>query len=181
MRLAGLCADRDEEMVGGERSLTGQRISTDGMRVHKFRPASYQFNVIAHQGVMDDPDLALDDTADMANQLLHGGARPGLVGERFGNFKTGPGVDAADRLSEGFGRDGAGFDADTTGKLLFFNDRNFFSELRSLNCGPLPRRTATDANEIVIVTAMHRASTVNALQDSQSYKYVTRHVQAVAH
>ena len=78
------------------------------MRVHKFRPASYQFNVVAHQGVMDDPDLAFDRfPADMANQLLHGGARPGLVGERFGNFKTGPGVDAADSLSKGFGRDGA--------------------------------------------------------------------------
>ena len=103
---------------------------------------------------MDDSDLALDDTADMASQLLHGGARPGHVGERIGEFKSGPRVDATDRLSEGFGRDGAGFNADTTGKLFFFNDGNFFSELRSLNGCPLPRRTATDANEIIIVIAM---------------------------
>src|SRR5215510_145207 len=109
---------------------------------------------------MDDPDLALDDTADMADQLLHGGARPGLVGERIGEFKTRPRVYAADRLSEGFGGDGAGFDADTTGKLLFFNDRNFFSELSSLNGCPLPCRTATDANEIIIVIAMHASSIV---------------------
>jgi len=126
VRLAGLCADSDEEMVGGECSLTGRRISADGMRIHKFRPASYQFNVVAHQRVMDDPDLALDDTADMANQLLHGGARPGLVGERFGNFKTGSGVDAADRFSEGFGRDGAGFDAETTANCFFSMTATFF-------------------------------------------------------
>lgn len=56
--------------------------------------------------------------------------------ERIGDFKTGPGVDAADSLSEGFGKDGAGFDADTTCKLLFFNDGNFFSELRCLDGGP---------------------------------------------
>ena len=89
---------------------------------------------------MDDPDLALDDTADMANQLLHGRARSRLVSEWIGEFKTGPGVDAANRLSEGFGRDGARLDADTTGKLFFFNDCNFLSELRSLNGGPLPCR-----------------------------------------
>src|SRR5262245_9150171 len=160
VRLAGFRADGDEEVVAGQHSLTGQRISADGMRVYKLSPAVYEFNVVARQGVVDDPDLSLDDTADMAYQLLHGGARPRLVGERIGEFKTGPGVVAADRLSEGFGGNGASFDADTTGKFFFFNDCNFFSELSSLNGCPLPRRTATDTNKIIIVTAMHPSSIV---------------------
>src|SRR5262245_35988243 len=130
------------------------------MRVYKLSPAVYEFNVIARQGVMDDPDLPLDDTADMAYQLLHAGAHPRLVGERIGEFKTGPGVVAADRLTEGFRRDRAGFDADATGKLFFFNDCNFFSELCCLNGCPLSRRTATEANEIIIVIAMHNASSI---------------------
>src|SRR5262249_24356401 len=159
-RVAGFCADGDEEVVGGHRSLTGQRIGADGMRVYKFRPAVYQCDIVARQGVMDDPDLALDDTADMANQLLHGGARPGRVGEWIGEFKTRPRVYAADRLSESFRRDGAGFDANTTGELLFFYDCNFFSELGSLNGRPLSGRTATDANKIIIVIVMHASSIV---------------------
>src|SRR5262249_46141727 len=129
-----------------------QRLDQHRMRIDERGPAVNHFDVVPGQCVPDDLDLALDDAPHVADQLLHRG--PEVRPEMTRGFDAGGGIIPADRLAKGFRRNRAGLDAHPPDAPLFFDDSDPLAELRSLNGGPLPGRSAADADEVDVIRAL---------------------------
>jgi hypothetical protein len=152
---AGTGAHGNQNVLGAQRPLAVHRIDAQSVGGDKRGAAVQQGHVIASQGILNNAALALDHAPHMADQLAHGWTWSGRVGKRLSQFQPWTGIHASHRLTEGFGGNGAGFNAHSTDIPLFFNDGDLFPQLGRLNGRPLPCWTTANADEIVLVLLLH--------------------------
>src|SRR5262249_20833344 len=94
--------------------------------------------------VPHDVAFAADHRADPLQELRHRGpGPPAVVGLRAG-------AEAPHRLTERLGGDRARLDADAAHAPLLLDHRDVLADLGRLHGRALPRRTAADADEVVV-------------------------------
>src|SRR4029077_15634188 len=125
-------------------------LDDDRVRILETRAAPYDGDVVAIELLLDDVALAPPHLGDARQELLQGGtARLHCVAGRLrGPCRL---AEAQHRFAERLARDRTGVDAHATDDTTLLDDRGAEPELCSLDGGALPRRSASEAEEVEVV------------------------------
>src|SRR5262249_24686548 len=140
LRFARTCAYREQNVIGGEETVTMHGIDSHRMWLDKGGETMHQMDVIGSKPIGDDLHFALHHASNVADQLWHSGTYTRGIYIWVSAVEVWLGVQTAYRLAKSLGGNRPGFDADAADTLLLFDYCSFFSQLRGLNRGPLSRR-----------------------------------------
>jgi hypothetical protein len=153
-RVGRMGADRDQDVLGGDLPPAAVRADHQRVGIDERGLAGQERHVVAAELVLDHLDLAGDHDVDAGEELLAGGPRVEPGPRQSVALAREPG-EGDHRLAQGLARDGAGVDADAAHGAALLDDGGAMAQLGGLNGGPLARRAAADADQVVLVGIAH--------------------------